>query len=300
MTNQKIRSISMIGLGHMGSALAECLLADEYQINVWNRTPSKTDPLKLLGASVASTTEQAAQESDVMVVCLLDHVATKNAILSEEVGVALKGKTLVQLSTTTKDEVDELVKWTETYDIALLKGGIMVYPDDIRAGNGAILYGGSRKLFDELHPVLKAMGGRPTHVCDFPADVLAPISASYAFLYSALLSFLYGMAICHRGGVSVESFTRDVIGSFISSGSLLRYLDNAGQAASNRRYDGELQATLDVWDDALRQTMTDIEAINIDTEILKPFKSLLERSSANGYGEQDIAAVVETLLSNQN
>ena len=77
----------------------------------------------------------------------------------------------------------------------------------------------------------------------------------------------------------------------------MRYLENAGQAAAKRSYDGELQATLDVWDDALLQTITDIEAIDIDTAILKPLKLLLETSSANGHGASDIAAVIETLLS---
>jgi 3-hydroxyisobutyrate dehydrogenase-like beta-hydroxyacid dehydrogenase len=299
MTTQDKKSISMVGLGHMGSALAETLLANNFQVTAWNRTISKSDQLKALGSTVSSSVEEAAQHSDIMVVCLLDHTATQNTIMSQKVGSALKGKSLVQLSTTTKDEVDELVKWTNTYNIQLLKGGIMVYPDDIRAGNGAILYGGSKDLFDQLNPVLMAMGGQPTHICDFPADVVASISASYSFLYSALISFLYGTAICHRGGVSVEAFTRDVIEPFISNGSLMRYLDNAGKAASSRRYEGELQATLDVWDDALRQTITDIEAIDIDTSILRPMKSLLERSSANGHGESDIAAVVETLLSAQ-
>ena len=143
------------------------------------------------------------------------------------------------------------------------------------------------------------MGENPTHVCSVPADVVASISASYSFLYSALVSFLYGAAICHKGGVSVDAFTNDIIRPFISSGSLMTYLDNAGQAAANRRYDGDLQATLDVWNDAVRQTITDVEAINIDTALLEPLKSLLDRSSANGYGDSDIAAVVETLLSEE-
>lgn len=79
----------------------------------------------------------------------------------------------------------------------------------------------------------------------------------------------------------------------------MRYLSNAGQAAADRDYEGELQATLDVWDDALHQTIKDIEAIDIDTAILKPLKALLENASTNGYGESDIAAVVETLLAKQ-
>ncbi len=180
MTTQNRKKIGMVGLGHMGSALAESVLAKDFPVNVWNRTQSKTEHLKALGSTVSSSVEEAAQQSDILVVCLLDHTAIKNSLMSPEVGAALRGKSLVQVTTTTKDEVDELIEWTDNYDIQLLKGGIMVYPDDIRACNGAILYGGSKNLFDQLHPLLMAMGGKPTHVCETPADVVAAISASYS------------------------------------------------------------------------------------------------------------------------
>jgi 3-hydroxyisobutyrate dehydrogenase-like beta-hydroxyacid dehydrogenase len=296
VTSQDNILVGMVGLGHMGGALAESLLTAGFRITVWNRTATKADRLRALGAEVSSEIEEAAQKSDVMVVCLLDHAATRNSIMTSEVGKALKGKTLVQLSTTTKDQVDELVEWTDSYGIQLLKGGILVYPDDIRAGRGAILYGGSGELYATLQPMLMAMGGMPIHICEKPADAVASTSASYSFLYSALLSYLFGAAICHRTGISVQTFTDKVIEPFVSSGSLMQYLSNAGKAAANRQYQGELQATLDVWDDALQQTIKDLEAIDIDTAILRPLKTLLEDTSASGYGESDIAAVVETLL----
>ena len=296
MNVQATNMVSMIGLGHMGRALADSLLAKAFQVTVWNRTRAKAEPLERAGASLAGSVAEAAQGSDVMVVCLLDHAATREAVVKEEVGEALRGKTLVQLSTTLVNEVDELAQWAESYDIGFLKGAIMVYPDDIRAGNGEILYGGSNRLFDQLRPVLNAMGGRPCLVCDRPADTIALTSASYSFLYSALLSFLFGAAICHRSGVSVEAFTNNVIEPFISGGSLMRYLNNAGRAAGRRRYDEDLQATLDVWNDALRQVIADVEASDIDPATLQPLKALLDQTAANGYGQSDIAAVVETLL----
>ena len=296
MTIRSSIKVGVVGLGNMGSALAESLLARNFEVTVWNRTQSKADKPKSLGATVSSSIEAAALRSDVLVVCLLDQAAIRDTILSPEVGMALRGKSLVQVTTTTKDEVDELIEWTGRYEIQLLKGGIMVYPDDIRAGNGAILYGGPKNLFEQLLPVLMAMGGKPVHVCETPADVVAAVSASYSFLYSALISYLFGTAICHRAGISVASFTHDVIEPFISSGQLMGYLENAGQSAAIRSYGGDLQATLDVWDDALLQTMTDIEAIDMDTALLKPLKSLLEISSAKGYGTSDIAAIIETLL----
>lgn len=300
MNAQAKATVSMIGLGHMGRALANALLARAFQVTVWNRTRAKADPLERGGAYVAPSVVEAARRTDVLVVCLLDHAATREAVMTEQVASALREKTLVQLSTTQASEVDELAQWAEVNGIAFLKGAILVYPDDIRAGNGEILYGGPKHLFNRLHPLLDAMGGRPCRVCDHPADTIALTNASYSFLYSALLSFLHGAAICHRSGVSVEAFTRNVIEPFISKGSLMRFLGNVARAAAKRRYDEDLQATLDVWNDALRHVIADIEASDIDSSTLRPFKELLDRTAASGYGENDIAAVFETLIAEKH
>ena len=46
--------ISVIGLGDMGSALAQTLLKNGYSVTVWNRSADKADPLMAAGAALAS------------------------------------------------------------------------------------------------------------------------------------------------------------------------------------------------------------------------------------------------------
>jgi hypothetical protein len=46
---------------------------------------------------------------------------------------------------------------------------------------------------------------------------------------------------------------------------------------------------------ALRQVIADVEASAIDAAMLRPLKALLDQTAANGYGQNDIAAVFETL-----
>lgn len=296
MNAQATQTICVIGIGNMGQALADSLLEKSFRVAVWNRTRAKAELLASAGASVAPSAAAAARATEVMVVCLLDHGATRDAIMNEAVGTALRGKTLVQLSTTMAGDVDELSRWAESYDIAFLKGAIMVYPDDIRAGNGQILYGGSKDVFERTQSVLHAMGGRPCRVCDRPTDVIAVTDASYAFLFSSLLSFLLGTAVCHRSGINIETFTHDVIEPFITGGSLMKYLTSAGRTVAARSYDEDVQASLDIWADGLGQVIAGIAASGVDTAMLNPLKALLDQTAAKGFGRADIAAVFETLL----
>jgi 3-hydroxyisobutyrate dehydrogenase-like beta-hydroxyacid dehydrogenase len=43
-------TVSVIGIGNMGSALAKALLVTEFAVTVWNRTVSKAERLVLQGA----------------------------------------------------------------------------------------------------------------------------------------------------------------------------------------------------------------------------------------------------------
>ncbi len=301
MNTESIKhTVGVVGLGLMGSALAHSLLSNGHAVTVWNRTPAKGEPLEKMGAHVAPSVAEAARRSDVVFVCVLDHTATRDAVMSEEVGAALGGKTLVQLSTVSAEEVDALAQWAEASGAAFLKGDILVYPVDILAGRGAILFGGPQQHFSRLRPLLEDLGGKPGFISDNPADTVRTANALYSFLYSALISFLHGAAICRRSGVPVEIFTRNVVEPFVMSGSLMSYINSAGKAAEAGRYDQDLQATIDVWRSGLGSIMADIDAVGVDTTILKPFEALLAQASKDGHGEQDIAAVIETFLQDKH
>jgi 3-hydroxyisobutyrate dehydrogenase-like beta-hydroxyacid dehydrogenase len=49
------KRIAVIGLGNMGSALAEALLSKGHDVTVWNRTAYKTEPPVAAGAVVAES-----------------------------------------------------------------------------------------------------------------------------------------------------------------------------------------------------------------------------------------------------
>ena len=44
--NKKNKRVAMIGLGAMGTALAESLLENKIEIHIWNRSPNKTEVLE--------------------------------------------------------------------------------------------------------------------------------------------------------------------------------------------------------------------------------------------------------------
>ena len=50
---EKKPSVGFIGMGHMGSAMAQRLLKAGYLLTIYDRTPARGQPLEQRGASVA-------------------------------------------------------------------------------------------------------------------------------------------------------------------------------------------------------------------------------------------------------
>ena len=55
--------VSVIGLGAMGSALAEALLKSGLSVTVWNRSPARADALVAKGAVAAGSVNEAVEAS---------------------------------------------------------------------------------------------------------------------------------------------------------------------------------------------------------------------------------------------
>ena len=55
-----------IGTGVMGKSMVSHLLKAGYQVTVYNRTLSKAESLKEIGAKVSSTVEEAVMDADMI------------------------------------------------------------------------------------------------------------------------------------------------------------------------------------------------------------------------------------------
>ena len=83
MSTEKGSSVSVLGLGLMGSALAEALLNAGHGVTVWNRTPGKAGSLTEKGANAAASAAEAFDASDVILVCVTNHAAVMEIVFEE-------------------------------------------------------------------------------------------------------------------------------------------------------------------------------------------------------------------------
>lgn len=84
MTLQSIQNIGFIGLGRMGTAIANNILKSGYNLVVYNRTSDKTRTLVESGAIGVANPNEAAAKSDVILTSLRDDKALLEVISGEE------------------------------------------------------------------------------------------------------------------------------------------------------------------------------------------------------------------------
>ncbi len=287
MTESK--DVCVIGLGNMGSALAEALLANDQSVTVWNRTPSKCDALATAGAAVAASVPEGAAAAQVIVVCVTDHQAGMSLLQADNVTSALRGKLLVQLSTVTAEESRELGRWAEENGIAYLDGSILAYPAGIRSNEGTIVYSGPKSIFDANKGVLASLGGKPQLVGETIGGAPTFDKTIYAFHYASMLAFFHGAAICHAAGFPIETYVEQVASH--GPETKIRF----GEMIAKRSYDNPVCA-LEVEAAAYDHVVRLSEELGIDVAYPKMVAGYFKRAIAEGHGQHDLAATFEILL----
>jgi 3-hydroxyisobutyrate dehydrogenase-like beta-hydroxyacid dehydrogenase len=278
--------VTMIGLGAMGSALARAFIGAGHAVTVWNRTAERAAPLVELGATLAGSATEAVSRSPMTVVCIDNYDATMMLIEQNDLRPTLRERTLVQLSTGTPVEARALGEWLAEYDVRVVDGAIMPYPEDIGADDAQILFAGPIDAFAECRPALECLGGDLRHVGE---DIGAAAALDMALLTHQLTNYLgvwHGARVCEAEGIGVDVFA-----------SLLPQSDPAAHLAwriHRHEYD-DPGATLDVWNAAVDRILEEAENAGIDNEIPGLVSSLFRRAIALGHGQHDTAAVMEVL-----
>lgn len=84
--------VTVIGLGPMGTALAQALLRNGFRVTVWNRTVERAETLVRDGAILAPNAASAVASSPVTIVCVANYKISYSVLDTPEVTAALAGR----------------------------------------------------------------------------------------------------------------------------------------------------------------------------------------------------------------
>ncbi|MEM1415187.1 MAG: NAD(P)-dependent oxidoreductase [Myxococcota bacterium] len=196
--------IAVLGLGAMGSRMAQNLLADGLPVRVWNRSEGATKPLADAGASVARTPREAAEGAAIVLACVRDDDAARAVWLHPETGAAAglaEGTLAIESSTLTPGAVRELAG-------ALAPARFVEAPvvgSRPQAEQRALVHlvGASEADFDAAKPLLARLGKAAQHVgAPGQGAVMKLVVNAYFATQTAAMGELLGFAA--KAGVGAE------------------------------------------------------------------------------------------------
>lgn len=282
----------MIGLGQMGSALAARWLDAGHEVTVWNRTPEKAAPLVERGASRADDPVEAVTANELVVVCVFDNSVVRELLDRSAAQVA--GRTIVNLTTGTPDEADELARWSAAHGAVYLGGVIMAMPAQIGRPEAMILYGGSEAAFESHRATLSTLAGSSPHLGPDPGLPAIYDAGMLGLMYSTLAGWLHAFALAGSAGVSATSFLPYLqewftkVVATVDQGVVAKHVDDG-------RYpdvDGSSVALNRAGLDLLVKVHQDR---GIDASLLASIARLARQRDDDGHGSDGFTSLIEAI-----
>ena len=213
--------IGWIGAGRMGAALIRRLLASGYDVAVYNRTRSKAEDLVQYGATVVDRPVDLAGRD--VVFTMVAASADLEEVTSGDDGLLTSPdrapRVLIDSSTVSAEASADVRTEARKRGTELLAAPVSGNPKVVAAGKLTLAVSGPRPVFDEVEPILNALGRGVTYVGDDEVARLVKI-AHNVFLGVVIQSLAEITVLAEKGGVSraafLEFLNNSVMGSVFS------------------------------------------------------------------------------------
>ncbi|WP_340681816.1 NAD(P)-binding domain-containing protein [Amycolatopsis coloradensis] len=281
--------VTVLGLGAMGTALVEALLAAGHPVTAWNRTASRAEAVAAKGASVASTVEEALAANQIVIACLLDYDSVHEVL--DPVASELKGRQLINLTNGTPGQAREMGAWAEELGAEYLDGGIMAVPPMIGTAAAFIFYSGSGTVFGRARTALDTFGGANYLGAD---PGLAPLHdiALLSGMYGHFIGVIQAYALVGSAGVKAREFA-PLLRAWIDAMS--GFLERAAEQIDDGDYVTDVVSNIAMQAAAYPNLARAAADQGISAELLIPLQSLMDKRVADGHGAEDLIGVIELL-----
>jgi 3-hydroxyisobutyrate dehydrogenase-like beta-hydroxyacid dehydrogenase len=282
-SNDPRLTAGVIGLGNMGTPIAERLLDAGYDVRVFNRTPAKARPLVARGGVVAGSAGELAADVDVILTSLPDDAAFE-AVAAEVIGNARPGTTLVDVSTVSPEASAKVAAAAEDASVAYLRAPVSGNPSVVRAGNLTFIVSGPHETLERVEPILLAIGPTVHEVGD--GEQARVVKLAINLMIAGLAQLMSeALVLGEASGVSRDALLRVMASSAVGAPfveyktePLLR--DDYSATFTTALMEKDVELVLDAADKA-----------GVTLPLAHDLKELLRSAIDGGHGDDDFMAL---------
>jgi 3-hydroxyisobutyrate dehydrogenase-like beta-hydroxyacid dehydrogenase len=207
--------IAFLGLGIMGHAMARNLVKAGHEVKVWNRTPGKV----VEGAVTASTPAEAAQNAEVVWMCVADTAAVENTLFgSKGVEASLRtGMIVVDSSTIAPAATAQFAERVRAHGADYVDAPVTGSKTGAEAGSLIFIVGGEEATVDRLKPLFAARGKKFCRMGSVSKGQAAKLvmNLQIAMIYEG---FAEALVLANKLGIDAETLIPLIMISMVRSG----------------------------------------------------------------------------------
>lgn len=284
--------IGFIGLGHMGRAMGQRLLAAGHELTVYNRTVERAKPLTDAGARLARSPAEAAASAEVLITMLADDAAVASTVL-ESAGVVAglpRGSIHVSMSTIGPEMSSRLLAAHRNAGQLYVAAPVLGRPEAVERGEVVILVGGPSDAIERCRPIFDTLG-RETHVIAEEPPLANVVKLAANLLFAVLIEGLgESFDFVESYGIDAGHFLDIVNGASLKSPVVAAY----GRVIAERRFEpAGFRLALGAKD--VRLVLDAAAQRSVETPIAAFLYERFLEAMAEGFGDVDWSAVGRVL-----
>lgn len=282
-------TITLLGTGLLGRAIAERLQSVGYTVTVYNRTTTKAPPLKACGITVVTRPEEAIAQADCVVLTLADAAAIRAVLLTPASLAVLLGKTVIQMGTIAQDESLALQAEIERVGGSYCEAPVLGSLAEAQAGTLLVMVGGTEGQFVQWGPLFRSLCREPRLIG--PAGKAASLKLALNQLIVAEISaFALSLGLVQRAGVPVDTFMAILRESALFAPAFDKKLPRL----LTRDYQHPNFSTRHLLKDT-ELFLKEASGYALTASSLEGIRPLLERTMEQGFGDSDYSAIFEVI-----
>lgn len=285
--------LGFIGLGNLGTPIAENILESNQQLFVYNRTASKAQPLINKGAVLCSSVKELAQQCDIIFTMVSDDAALNHITKSEE-GLAAnmkEGAIHVSMSTilpATATYLDALHHVHRNFYVA---APVMGRPEAAKAKKLNFLVSGKAAHIETIKPFLEKAGAAGIWIMDGKTEAANVAKLCSNFLIASVIeSLAEGINLASKSGIDAAQWMNMLTQTLFAAPVYNTYSNIL------------LKETYQPAGFALKLGLKDVNLVNeqaAEANANMPLGKLLQQrfneAVANGLGDHDWTAIAMSL-----
>ena len=283
-----MKKIGFIGIGLMGLPMAKNLLKAGYELNAFNRTESKAEPLREFGGKISKSIEEVVSDNDVVITMLTDDSSVDAVMNSREFLDNLKvDATVIDMSsvkpTTAISHGNNLKSKNINYLDSPVSGGTIGAED----ASLAIMVGGEQKIFDDVSDVLKAMGN-PTLVGPLSSGQVSKL-ANQIIVGLTIGAVAEAVTLCEKAGANPNKMIKALSGGWADS----KILQTHGKRMIEKDFTPKGRTSVHLKD--MNNILECANSYNTHLPISNLVKEMYKSLVKNGHGETDHSSLYKEI-----